>query len=351
MDLKEELREYFGDCKKLTVYRTFTQLPADRTVVKITNDIIKNEDETTAITAIALMILPIIRWTVKNMPRLSDVDKFIGDTEVSKMEDLQKLLVCVGGETPRIHLKNREVFRNKCKVYVSKMEDYIFELRGREKNSLLQTLDKMFGEDKDDTPSRYMIRRFYEEGVKCIAQFHGDEIAKMLMELAPPATSEDYESGALLLHNGSILIREYRKIISGDESSKSFSSKLQKCKTIEDVERAIPSPEMCESAYAVYEYMKLIRMAAIAVDGFWSEEKYGKILEMLMSENMYKDIDIAIELLVSERTLSRQKKTACSLMGILLWGCDARAFFELLTTPYEATAKTTSSEEDKVETE
>ncbi len=323
----------YKDTTKVSILRLHRDMPCSRVLVAEINSLL-NEDARLSATTQSFLLYPVIKWILSQMPATRKIDRYVISDEVSEeMAELRSILSGFGASEAKLYMQNRDIFfRNCCSLayQVDKAFGAMPEKTAGEK-AAKGLVEQVFGlsdskGSDNNIPSRYMIRKTLQDAMRKIAEQYGDDFAATVQSLLPKTRITGEE--AHLSHNVNALVREYRKLL-WNGHAENITAKMLKCKTKEELQRMAVTSKVYASTYVLCEYIQLIRAAAIGVDTFASTEKYGEIIEMMLGPQQLDDKEMAMRLLLSDRTFARRKKTACELFGTLLWGCDARALLGL----------------------
>ena len=278
-----------------------------------------------AVAARAVMIYPAIKWLLK----AREIEAVIAALpEEAAQGDFCPL---VGMPSMLVRLQVRREFFERCQEFTDVVFKAVLESvyrKSTRKNMARPRLAMLLlGEDDgvagQEEISTHTIKTYYLEIIEAVAAHSGEQIRTLMSGLMPDTGPKTAEL-AVLYHNTDLLLREYARIVRGYCAD---GQKLLGARENRYIE------QRREQSVLVAEYVKLIRGAVEMTKDFpGSRGDIYTVLDALTSDgsDQKTDAELAREVCMSAASFSREKGRALSVLGAVLWGCDANALTDLL---------------------
>lgn len=287
-----------------------------------------------AVVARAVMIYPAIKWLLRAREIEAVIAALPDEVEQGdfcRLIGMQSMLIRLTGEKPELRLQVRREFFERCQEFVDVVFDAVLESvyrKASRKNTARPRLAMMLLGENDGVSgqeeiSAHTIKTYYPDIIEAVAAQAGEQI-KALMSSLMPDTGPKTAELSVLYHNTDLLLREYARIVRG---------------YCVDGEKLIGAHESRyterrrEQSALVGEYIKLIRGAVEMTKDFpGSRGDIYAVLQALTSDgsDQKTDMELAQEVCMSAASFSREKSRALSVLGAVLWGCDANVLTDIL---------------------
>ena len=287
-----------------------------------------------AVAAKAVMIYPAIKWLLKAREIeavIAALPEEAAQGDFCRLVGMQSMLVRLTGEKPEMRLQVRREFFERCQEFTDVVFKAVLESvyrKSTRKNMARPRLAMLLlGEDDgvagQEEISTHTIKTYYPEIIEAVAAHSGEQIRTLMSGLMPDTGPKTAEL-AVLYHNTDLLLREYARIVRGYCAD---GQKLLGTRENRYIE------QRREQSVLVAEYVKLIRGAVEMTKDFpGSRGDIYTVLDALTSDgsDQKTDAELAREVCMSAASFSREKGRALSVLGAVLWGCDANALTDLL---------------------
>lgn len=290
-----------------------------------------------SVAARAIMIYPAVKWLLKAR-EIETVIEALPETarqgEFGRLIGMQSMLVRLTGERPELRLQVRRQFFERCQEFVDvvfcAVSESVYKKTSR-KNMARPRLAMLLLGENDGLPGQeevtsHTIKTYYAEIVEAVAAHSGKQI-KALMDGLMPDTGPKTAELAVLYHNTDLLLREYARIVRDycDENEKLLPQLGAYANSYAE--------RQCEQSTLLAEYVKLIRGAVEMTKDFpGCRGDIYLVLNALVSDgsDQKTDAELARDVCMSAASFSREKHRALSVLGAVLWGCDANVLTDLL---------------------
>lgn len=329
----------FSEEGSVCFHRTFVDFgESDRTrvLIRYANQAVE-EGGTVAAAAKAVMIYPAIKWLLKAEKIEAVLAALTPEAECGafgRLVGMQSMLVRMNGEKPELRLQMRQCFFERCRALAdtvfSAVTQSVYRKATRKSVMRPQLAMLLLGEDDGVSGkgaiSAHGIKTYYMEIIRAVAEQSGEEIRALMKELMPDTGPKTAEL-AVLYHNTELLLREYARIVSGYHDDGEMLLASMGSGESRYTERK------CEQSVLLAEYIKLIRGAVEMTADFPGDRgETHKVLNALVSDDGVQktDAELAQDIFLSTSAFSREKHRALTILGAVLWGCDANVLLDML---------------------
>lgn len=294
----------------------------------------------------ALMVYPAIKWIVQAKEIDSIIRHLDGMIEKGfdsgnetkeqymRLKEIQRLLSCTVSAAT-LHLEQRESYFVRCEQFLElvksatmlavKYKTYepycaraeAYRARSKLADIVISGLD-------DGTLSQYSIRKYMCGLIEDVAAIAGKDIERSMRVLCNEDVPDNAEL-AYLYHNVSVLLREYKRLMSSEwyAGNKALDSAKALADSIHDSAACTPKCSITEFMQLIYGCLALLK--EFPKDG---EEMY-QIIMLQQDEVSQKEL-CEKQLFMSGPKYYRMKKQATEILGSILWGVSADVLFDLL---------------------
>ncbi|MEG1925382.1 MAG: hypothetical protein RR415_06515, partial [Ruthenibacterium sp.] len=292
--------------------------------------------------AFSLLAYPAVKWslTAKETELLInhfELERANGKTnsEIVRLEKIQKALVNASGLSPNLHLRKREKYFKYCQELITAIDCGIASLHslGANGSEYGNVLTEFFTSSTVNALSRHRIKRYMGDAIAALSEQCGETIDAAFDLLVQDDTPRAAEL-AYLYHNVDLLLTEYARILWKSKGSADSAMQLLSCKDARAMHRVTKQEGKYAEAYLIVEYVKLIHNAIEQLRQFPHDgEKYYEIVMAIIDgkPQSLTGEQVAQKMNVTSFTFSTRRRNAFSVLGCILWGHDIKPFLDLLS--------------------
>lgn len=306
------------------------------------NEVLAQKPEQQAV-VLSFVLYPMLKWSLLGI-NIRDVITHAWGDEAEKFRKTQSLLASF--EDCSLKLPRRDAYFAACQRLVSLTEQTWTELRnmpvhGEQMHKVLGAL--LTDPENEFSVSRYEIVTYFAMAIETIWLRYGDNFEELFDALIATSSIERDENVAeeeigitdeknYLFHNADALVKNYLRWnwLSQEQQTaykNNIVNQLLHCKSPGEVLSITEKNSAICSANYVLQFLQLINGAVALVQYYPAEGKRKhKILRTLMTrQKNLSEADLAATLHMPAPAFSRLKKEAFCLLGVILWGLDAKA--------------------------